>query len=206
MRALPVGLMVLGLMGIPVMGITSPATSIDKVVIGVLDFETGDLWVLEGGKKALMRELRRNTRVKVVDIRESSSLSDLKRHGYLRGEWFKKKYQLDMILHIFGDSPRTSGYWKYYFSLIDLYTKRTKEVSFETPGGLSAELVFRGISRKILVSQDLNRVLRAKKQVLAKREVAVPPEVKESPKREVKEPPGDRRLFGSKRPNINSRE
>jgi hypothetical protein len=40
MRALPIGLMVLGLMGIPVMGITSPATSISKVVIGVLDFET----------------------------------------------------------------------------------------------------------------------------------------------------------------------
>ena len=42
MRVLPIGLMVWGLMGIPVMGITSPATSINKVVIGVLDFETSE--------------------------------------------------------------------------------------------------------------------------------------------------------------------
>ena len=46
------------------------------------------------------------------------------------------------------------------------------------------ELLFRGISKKLLVTQDLNRVLKAKKEkVLAKKEVAVRQEVKESPEK-----------------------
>jgi hypothetical protein len=209
MRALPRGLMVLGFIGIAVAGfcggnegvrkeiiaqgrttreITPPAPSMNKVVIGVLDFEKAD--TMGGrGKKALMRELRRNTRVKLVNIRESSSLSDLKRNGYEKAEKYKMNYQLDMIFHILCTSPRPSGYWKYYFSLINFYTKRTKEVSFEFPGELQVTLRFRGISRKLLVSQDLNRVLRAKKKALEKKEVAVLPEVKEPPKREVMESP-----------------
>jgi hypothetical protein len=185
MRVLPIGLMVLGLMGIAVAGVTSPATPVNKVVIGVLNFETG------GGKKDLMRELRRNTRVKLVDIRESCSLSDLKRRGYERAEGYKNIYQLDMILHTYRRSSWGGGGTKYffYFGLMDLYTKRVKEVSVETPPGISIDLALRGISRKILVSQDLNRVLSAKKKVVAKKEVAVPPEVKKSPKEEVGESP-----------------
>jgi HEAT repeat protein len=135
-----------------------------------------------------MRELRRNTRVKLVDIRESCSLPDLKRGGFERAERYKNISQLDMILHTFSDNLWEAGYL-YYFSLIDLYTKKVKEVSIETTRGMSVELGLRGISRKILVSQDLNQVLRAKKKVLGKKEVAVAPEVKEIPKREVMESP-----------------
>lgn len=39
MKALTVGLMVFGLMGIALVGITSPGSPVNKVVIGVLDFE-----------------------------------------------------------------------------------------------------------------------------------------------------------------------
>ena len=192
MRLLPIGLMVLGLMGITVMGSTSPVTSINKVVIGVLNFEmTGGRsnipMSLPEQKKALMRDLKRNTKVKLVDIRESCGLSDLKKRAYEAAERYKNTYQLDMILHIY---MTQIGYrdWGYDFSLIDLYTKRAKEVSIEF-SGLSIDLAFRGISKKLLVSRDLNRVLRAKKKALEKKEVAVAPEVKEIPKREVKAPP-----------------
>jgi len=200
MRALPIGLVVLGLVGIAVVGICGgneevkkeiiaqeratgeiapPATSINKVVIGVLDFETIDTWTFEGGKKALMKELRRNTRVKLVDIHEEHSLSELKRNGYELAEKYKMNYQLDMILHILGRSPRISGNWKYYFSLIDLYTKKVKEVSIELKGRVPS---FRGVCTKVLGRQDLNRVLRAKKKVLGIKEMAVSREVEESPK------------------------
>jgi len=169
--------------------IVPSATSLTKVVIGVLDFETSyTSGGARGNKKVLMRDLKRNTRVKLVDIRESCSLSDLKRRGYEAAERYRNSYQLDMILHSFRDYIWTGaepGYL-FYFNLIDLYTKRAKEVSFETTPGIPVELALRGISRKVLVSQDLNRVLRAKKKALEKKEVAVPPEVKEIPKREVK--------------------
>jgi hypothetical protein len=195
MRALPRGLIVLGFMGIAVAGfcggnegvkkatreIAPPSASMNKVVIGVLDFRT------RGDKKALMRDLRRNTRVKVVDIRESSSLSDLKRNGYEKAEKYRMNYQLDMILHTYRLSITYQG-WRFDFSLIDLYTKKVKEISIETRG-VAVELAFRGISRKLLASQDLNRVLSAKKKALAKKEVVLSPVVKEIPREEVKETP-----------------
>lgn len=183
MRALSIGLMVLALMGIALVGITSPAFPVNKVVIGILDFETsGDVEAFEY-KKALMKELRRNTRVKLVDIRESCSLSDLKRHGYEQAEQYKMNYQVDMILHTYVGGV---GSYQTYFSLIDLYSKKVKEVSIESVWTTPEDLWFRGISKKLLVSKDLNRVLKAKKEkVLAKKEVAVRQEVKESPEKKA---------------------
>jgi len=176
MRALPIGLMVLGLMGIALVGVTSPATPINKVVIGVLDFEASGGHDPFEQKKALMKELRRNTRVKLVDIRESCGLSDLKRNGYEKAEQYKMNYQLDMILHIL------QIHWSYSFSLIDLYTEKIKEESIESAWNAPIEFMFRGISKKLLVSQDLKRVLREKKKFLAKKEATVPKEVVERPK------------------------
>jgi hypothetical protein len=199
MRALPRGLMVLGFIGIAVVGfcggnegvrkeiiaqgrttreITPTATSTNKVVIGVLDFEvSGSSGDQRYQKKALMRELKRNTRVKLVDIRESCSLSDLKRQGYERAERFKNIHQLDMILHV--QYLSVTDHLQHYFSFINLYTKKVKKVSIELTKLYHVR--YRGISRKILLSQDLNRVLRAKKKVLGKKEVVVPREVGESP-------------------------
>jgi hypothetical protein len=208
MRALPRGLMVLGVIGIAVAGICGgnedvkeiiaqnrttreiipPTTSINKIVIGVLNVETG--YTLTGDirvkKNALMRELKRNTRVKLFDIDESCSLSDLKRHGYKKAEKYKMDYQLDMILHTYYTGMPSSPRKSIYFNLIDLYTKRAKEVSIEADSTL-VEFALRGISRKLLVSQDLNRVLRAKKEGLAEKEVTVSAEAKDIPKRETKE-------------------
>ena len=177
MRALPIGLILLGLMGIALVGITSPAFAANEVVIGVLDFEMSGPTIrqLAEKKKALMRELRRNTWVKLVDIRESCSFSDLKRNGYEKAERYKDSHQLDMILHV-----QISGYGVYtiYFSLLDLYRKKVKEVSIDAEE-IPIELGFRGGSKKLLVSGDLNRLLRAKKKALAKKEMAVTREVKE---------------------------
>jgi hypothetical protein len=187
MRTLSIGLMVLGLMGIALVGVTSPASSINKVVIGVLDLEESGSSAMSESlgekKKVLMKELKKNTRVKLVDIRESCGLSDLKRNGYERAEKYKINYQLDMILHVY----EIYGWpdWNCYLSLIDLYTKKAKEVSIETAWDTPFELTFRGISKKLLVSGDINRVLRAKKEALAKKEVAVRQEVKESPKKKA---------------------
>jgi hypothetical protein len=88
MRALPIGLMVLGFMGIALVGITSPAPPVNKVVIGVLDFETSGPVSRHLGrmKKAMMKELKQNRRVRLVNIRESCGLSDLKRNGRKREE------------------------------------------------------------------------------------------------------------------------
>ncbi|NIM59245.1 MAG: hypothetical protein GTO16_09935 [Candidatus Aminicenantes bacterium] len=144
------------------------ATPIDKVVIGVLDFQVGGK---SGGadklKKALIKELGRNTTVKLVDIHEANSLSDLKKFEYLRAEQYGKYYKLDMILHthylggynLMHDSDN-------YFNLIDLYTKRVKEVHLELKGPIS--LRYRGICSKVLVSEDLNRVLREKRKAAGK--------------------------------------
>jgi hypothetical protein len=94
-----------------------------------------------------------------------------------------------MILHTHGIPAISTQTTRHaYFSLLDLYTKRVKEVSIETVG-IPIEHGFRGISKKLLVSQDLNRVLREKKKVLAKKEATVPKEVKEIPKEEIKESP-----------------
>ncbi|MHC4488956.1 MAG: HEAT repeat domain-containing protein [Planctomycetota bacterium] len=184
MRTLLIALMVLGLMGIAPVGVTSPVSPLDKVVIGILDFETIGPAVesLEEKKKTLMKELRRNARVKLVDIHESCGLSDLKRNGYEQAERYKINYQLDMILHSHIAFPAYNEKDRHaYFSLIDLYTNKVKEVSIETVG-IPIELGFRGISKKLLISKDLNRVLKAKKEkVLGVKKVAVPREVGESP-------------------------
>ena len=141
-----------------------PAASIDKVVIGVLDVGLGRRGRKE--KEALMKELRRNTRVELVDIHEVNSLSDLKKFEYLLAERYQKYYGLDMILHVYRTRENDV-----YFSLIDLYTKKIKEVSIGFGRGVEKGrklLDFRGVSRKILVREDLNRVLREKEKALAK--------------------------------------
>jgi len=187
MRASPVGLMVLGLLGVALVGVTSPVPPISKVVIGVLDFETSGISFSprekHEKKEALMKELRRNARVKLVDIREFCSLSDLKRNGYEKAERYKDSHQLDMILHTYVttiyDSPSHMA-WRSHFGLIDLYMKKVKGVSIETRN-IPIEDGFRGISQKLLVSQDLNRVLTAKKEASEEKEGTVPREVKEGP-------------------------
>ena len=168
MRALSIGLMVLGLMGIALVGVTFPVDPANKVVIGVLDVEaTGMVDFPERFKKPVMKDFRRNKRVKVVDIGESCDLSALKRNGYEQAERYRKRYQLDMILHC-----HMTGYLSYqtYLNLIDLYTKKIKEVTVETkwPEGIPFYMAVRGISKKLLPKEDLNRVLRAKKKASGK--------------------------------------
>ncbi len=148
-----------------------PAAPLDKVVIGVLDFEwnTQCRWRPREQKKALMEELRRNTAVKLVDIDEENSLSDLKRHGYLLAERYQKYYGLDMILHVSCGGGHPTDHVDYYFSFIDLYTKKVKEVPIGVrvhDWNAPPELRFKGICTKVLASQDLNRVLRAKRKAL----------------------------------------
>jgi hypothetical protein len=72
MRSLPIGLMVLGFMGIPLMGFTSSAHPANEVVIEVLDFQMSPPSVrcVEEKKTGLMKELKRNDRVNLVEIRE----------------------------------------------------------------------------------------------------------------------------------------
>jgi hypothetical protein len=113
--------------------------------------------------------------VKLVDILDSCTLSALKKDGYKHAERHKNIYQLDMILHvqmagIFPPEMDDPVGWLFYFSLMDLYANKVKEVSieFRPPSPERVELKFRGISRKVLVRQDLNRVLRAKKEYLGK--------------------------------------
>jgi hypothetical protein len=222
MKTLLRGLMILGLMGIVGLAICGgrgeakkeiiaqegatgevvfPASSIDKVVIGVLNFEVvtwGDTRPKEK-KEALMKELKRNTRVTLVDIDESCSLSNLKRNGYERAQRYKNTHKLDMIIHVFLTGTPISppeGNWRFYFSLIDLYEQKVKEVLIEI-NRIPIELGFRGIFNKLLASQDLNRVLTAKKEALEKKEVAVLREVKEGPKEieEKKEVLGKKELM-----------
>jgi len=184
MRTLPivVALVVIAAAGI-CGGNEGAVTPTNKVVIGVLDFETSGPLVFGSleYKKALMKELKQNTRVKLVDIGESCSLSDLKTQGYEQAEQYKMNYQLDMILHVYlveyGIGSAYRGF-RSHLSLIDLYRKKVKEVSIDAEE-IPIELGFRGGSKKLLVSGDLNRLLRAKKKALAKKEMAVTREVKE---------------------------
>jgi hypothetical protein len=181
--------MILGLMGIAGLGIcgeseevnqeiiaqekltqtvVSRAAFLNKVVIGVLDFEesgpkTGRI---EQIKRVVMRELNKNTRVKIINIRESCGLSDLKRKGYKQAEGYKEKYGLDMILHTHMDHPRRRDF-HFSFNLIDLYTKKRRKVYSETKTEPLGTWVL-GISSKILVDEDLDRVLKAKKAGLPK--------------------------------------
>jgi len=92
----------------------------------------------------------------------------LKKSGFKKAGRYKDKYQLDMILHTY-QVHGTS-----YFSLIDLYRKRVKQIPIELRGPI--ELRFKGISNKLLVKQDLDRVLRAKREALRIKEVAISPE------------------------------
>jgi HEAT repeats len=73
MRALPIGFMVLGLMGIVLVGVTSPAPPVNKVDTGVLDFKTRPTSnrCVEEKRAGLMKEMTRNDRVKLVEIHES---------------------------------------------------------------------------------------------------------------------------------------
>ena len=192
MRTLSIRLMVLGLMGIAVAGIcgvdeevrkeiiaqkkatkkiVSPATPLNKVVIGVLDFETSGPSLeprrLKKVKKLLIKELRRNTRVKIINIRKSCGFSDLKRNEYEQAERYKVKHQLDMILHTHMSRPRM-GVFEFYFSLIDLYTKKVREVHNENHK-MPFPLWVEGLSSKILISRDLDRVLKAKKKALKRK-------------------------------------
>ena len=164
MRPLAIGLTVLGLMGI-----TSSASPADKIVIGVLDFETSGpvSGRLGGMKKAIMKELKSNTRVRLVNIRESCGFSDLKRNGYEGAERYRTNYQLDMILHIHAWRPAIKA-WHFDFSLIDLYTKKVRKYSDETKG-IPFKNWVKGLSKKILKRKDLDRVLKAKKEALGEK-------------------------------------
>jgi len=169
MRSLAIGLMVVGLMGIAVVGIPSPASPANKVVIGVLDFETsGPVGGRLGGmKKATMKELKTNTQVKIINIRESCKFSDLEKNGFEGTETYKINYQLDMILHIHAWRPAIKA-WHFDFSLIDLYTKKVRKYSDETRG-IPFKNWVRGLSKKILKKKDLDRVLKAKKEALGEK-------------------------------------
>ena len=192
MRTLTIRLMILGLMGIAGLGIcggseevnqeiiaqeklaqtiVSRAASLNEVVIGVLDFETSGPSLppsrLEKWKKLLIKELRRNSRVKVKNIRESCGLSDLKRNGYEQAKGYEKKYRLDMLLHTHMDHP-TIAQHNFSFSLIDLYRNKVKKVFREMERGRFV-LWVEGMSSKILVDEDLDRVLEAKKKALEKK-------------------------------------
>jgi hypothetical protein len=188
MRALPIGLMVLGLMGIAGLGIcggsegvnqemiaqeklaqtiVSRAAFLNKVVIGVLDCEVigSRPSNLHKIKKALIKTLRRNTQVKIINIRESCSFSDLKRNGYELAERYKMNYQLDMILHTHMDHKRNT--FHFHYSLIDLYTKKLREVYGKT-SRVDMGLWVKANAGEILVDEDLDRVLKAKKAGLPK--------------------------------------
>ncbi len=151
--------------------ITLRTFSANKIVIGVLNIDTSG--IVEDPyeqKRALIRELRSNTRLKPVDVPETSSLSDLKKDNYKQAEKYRTKYNLDMLLHV---SQVGSTY---YFSLIDLYRKKVKEVSIDTEG-VPVELKFVRISNKLLVNQYLNRVLREKREVLGTKEEIISQEI-----------------------------
>lgn len=188
MKTLPIALMVWGLMGIAGLGIcggnekvkkemiaqekatkkiVSPTTSLNKVVIGVLDCKVigSRPTNLHKIKKALIKTLRRNTQVKIINIRESCSFSDLKRNGYELAERYKMNYQLDMILHTHMDHKRDT--FLFHYSLIDLYTKKLREVYGKTSRA-NMGLWVKANASEILVSQDLDRVLEAKKKALEK--------------------------------------
>ncbi len=170
MKVFAIALILVGLIGTAAVGACAEA---QKVVIGVLDIEfSGTEESTYDQKKALMEELKRNPIVKPVNIHETCGLSNLTKGGYERAERYKKMYELDMILH----TKQVDS--TYYFSLIDLYRKRIKEVCVRF-GDVATEIRFWRISKRLLVSQDLNRVLKEKKKAVEPTEVIVPPEIKE---------------------------
>ena len=157
MKALSIGLIVLGFIGLAVGGTYGEITT---VVIGVLDIEistTED--IAYDQKKDLMKELQKNTQLTIVDINETCSLSDLTKSRYERAGQYQEMYKLDMILHT--NQVGTD----YYFSLIDLYKKGVKKVTLHS-AGVTPHMRFWRISYKLLTNHDLNRVMRAKKEAL----------------------------------------
>jgi hypothetical protein len=74
MRALQIGLMVLGLIGTNLAGVISPVLPVNKGLAEVLDLQTNPTSVrsVEEKRTVLMKELKPNTRVKMLfDVRES---------------------------------------------------------------------------------------------------------------------------------------
>jgi hypothetical protein len=157
MKALSIGLIILGFIGLAARGMCG---EIQTVVIGVLDIATSTSKdIAYDQKKDLMKELQENSQVTIVDINETCSLSDLKKSRYERAEQYRDRYTLDMILHTTQDDMH------YDFNLIDLYTKRVKKVSLDLqevafPSGFSK------ISRKLLTNRGLSHVMRAKREAL----------------------------------------
>ncbi len=151
--------------------ITPAGTAANRVVIGVLNLEEGETTnTRQKQKKALMEKLRLKPLVRIVDIPEYSSLSDLKKNGYEKAERYKNNYQVDMVLHV----SQTESV--YNFSLIDLYTRKVNEVSMQTETGFIDELTFAKLSNKVLVIQYLNSVVSAKKKASGTKEGQVKPE------------------------------
>ena len=65
-------------------------------------------------------------------------------------------------------TEKKRGDFEFYFNLVDLYVKKAIEVYCKNEGMPFPPWV-KGLSSKILVSQDLDRVLEAKKKALGKK-------------------------------------
>jgi hypothetical protein len=87
-------------------------------------------------------------------------------------------------VHMPGFTPSNVASMDIYFGLMDLYTKKVKEVSieFRAPSPERVELEFRGISRKVLSPSGYQPGIEGKEGVLRENEVSVPRQVKESSK------------------------
>lgn len=169
MKALAIGLIILGCIGMVAPGICEESPT---VVMGVLDIEmSGSQDIAYDQKKVLMKELQKNSQLTIVDINEACSLADLQKNRYDLAGQYRAKYKLDMILQT------TQVGTHYHFSLIDLYKKRVKKVSLNLEG-VAPEIGFLGITRKILTQRDLDRVMRAKREILG---VGAPVAVEEEP-------------------------
>ena len=155
MKALSIALIVIGLFALAAGEVCGQAGT---VVIGVLNIETsGSAGITDDQKQDLMKELQKDARLKIVDIPKTCNLSDLTEGGYARAKEYQNSYQLDMILHTNHVGSR------YYFNLIDLYRNRVKKASMVFEGA-GPKVSFWRISKKLFSNQDLNRVVRAKKE------------------------------------------
>lgn len=169
MKVLAIGLIILGCIGVAAHGM---GEEIQTIVVGVLDIETSASQdIAYDLKKALLKELQKNSRVTIVDINETCSFADLKKNSYERTEQYRKEYTLDMILHtIQDDILRTiQDDMHYDFYLIDMYTKRVNTASLDLEGIPPASVNasnFSRISRTLLTHWELNRVMRAKRKAL----------------------------------------
>ena len=151
--------------------IPAAGSAAKRVVIGVLDLEAGEAAkARQGQKKDLMEKLQRKPLVRIVDIPQYSSLSDLQKNGYEKAERYKKDYQLDMILNVSQSASICD------ISLIDLYRKKVEETSLQTESGSVAELTFEKLCNEVLTSQYLKRVLAAKKKAAGGTEAQTKPQ------------------------------